>query len=182
MSGTLTNETYAEARIKTRDYRVEAYRHDTLQSSYERDEGLLVIPVMGAAGVAPAVVRVHAPIGFRKVNFEYAKDRVPPIFPAQADTDSGDTVLTSTLNFPTPALQTNGDLTFGVAGEYVFVQPLGGRSTEDKYPIDKHPYVSIIDAMHTLPHPTPYEVENEMWCWNSQDIDARLLGSYGILG
>ncbi len=175
------SSTFAEARPQYRDIRPEAYRAARQSSRYDRDEGLLVIPVMGPAGTAPWVVRVHAPYGVREVEFEYAKDRIPPLYPAQADTASGDVLLTSSLDFPTPTPRENGDLVFGVAGRYAFVQPDGGRGTEDTYPIDRMPYVSAIDAIVNYPPPTNDPERDYDWRWNSDSVDSRFLSSYGIL-
>jgi hypothetical protein len=174
--------TFAAARQKLRDIRADAYLASAGMSTYERDEGLLVIPVMGAVGTAPVVRRVHAPIGYRQSEFSYAKDRVPPLFPAMANTTTGDLILTSELGFPTPRPNTNGDLTFGVTGRYTFVQPSEPRGTESEFPIDKHPYVSALDILHTLPPPTGEPDKDMFWTWNSDAVDARLLCSYDILG
>jgi hypothetical protein len=137
---------------------------------------------MGPIGTRPVVVRVHASVGYRSVQFEYAKQLQPPLFPAPADTDSGDTILSSSLVFPVPRINESGDLTFGVSGEYVFVQPGGGRGTEDKFPIDKHPFVSPIDVIDKYPGPYGDPEVDVTWQWNLRSVDARLLGSYGILG
>jgi len=171
------------ARLSMRDGYAQAYRHSASESSYKRNEGLLVIPVMGPAGTAPVVARVHAPYGVREFSFEYAKDRIPPLFPAQATTDSGDTILASVIQFPTPRPNHNGDLTYGVSGTYSYVQPLGGRSTEDGFPIDKLPFVSAIDVLEAMPPPKGSDmIENMNWRWNVSDIPAPLMCSYTIVG
>lgn len=176
------SSTFAEARQKLRDSRADAYLTATGMSTWERDEGLLVVPVMGPVGTAPVVLRVHAPIGYRESEFSYAKDRVPPLFPAPANTTSGDIILTSELGFPVPRPNTNGDITFGVTGRYTFVQPAEPRGTESEFPIDKHPFISTLDILHTLPPPSGDAYKDMLWTWNSDSVDARLLCSYDILG
>lgn len=175
-------DTFAESRLKLRDLFGHAYRAATQKSQYRRDEGILVVPVMGPAGTAPAKFRVHAPVGYRTFEFEYAKDNTPPLYPAMADTDSGDTFLGAELGFPTPRINDGGWLTFGVEGRYTFVQPEGGRSTEDSFPIDRYPFVTSLDALHTLPPPVGDGLGLAGWTWNSQDIAASLTQSYDIVG
>jgi hypothetical protein len=174
-------DTFAEARLKLRDLFGHAYRTSVQHSRYRRDEGILVIPVMGPAGTAPAKFRVHAPIGYREFEFEYAKDNTPPLYPAQADTGTGDTFLGADIVFPTPRINDGGWLTFGVRGTYTYVQPEGGRSTEDSYPIDRYPFVTQLDALHTLPAPAGDGLQDAAWTWNSQDIAASLTQSYDIV-
>src|SRR4051812_40541949 len=93
--------TFEEARADLVDLQAHKYRAGSaLESSYERNRGLLVIPVMGPAGTAPVVARVHAPYGVRTVEFAYAKQDAPPLMPAAADTNSGDTILSEGHTFP----------------------------------------------------------------------------------
>lgn len=174
-------DTAAEARQKLRDFAAYQYQSAVLMDTFRQETGVLPIPVMGAAGTAPVLARVHASYGIREAEFSYAKDRVPPVVQAPADTDSGDTLLSAEYTFPTPRPNDNGGLTFGVKGRLVYVQPLGGRGTESEFPMSKHPYVSPIDAMHTLPPPSGDPEEDVEWQWNSGSFDMKLLGSYGII-
>jgi hypothetical protein len=122
------------------DLQMHRYRHGGAQSNYIRDEGLLVMPIMGPSNAAPKVLRVHAPYAIRESDFEYIKVGAPPVFPAQGDTQSGDTMLTSSLTFPAPTTDPGGYTTYGVRGSYIFVQPGSGRGPDSDYPIDLHPF------------------------------------------
>lgn len=174
--------TFQEYRAELVDTNAHLYRDARSQSAYVRDEGLLVIPVMGPAGTAPAVVRVHAPYGLRRSQFTSQKVGQPPLFPPQADTTSGDKILTSDLVFTTPVPMPDGKLLFGVSGEYVYVQPLGGRGPDSTYPIDRHPYPTLINRLTALPPPTGDSIDDMTWQWNCDFVDARILCSYDLFG
>jgi hypothetical protein len=172
-------DTFAEYRANLLD-NAERYRHSSGESAYEQDAGILVIPVMGPAGTAPVQVRVHAPVGYRTVRYKAAASKTPPLLPAPADTDGGDTLLTADITMPTPAPQEDGTLLFGAACEYTYVQPGGGRGTEDTFPLGKHPFLTLMDAIATLPPPRGGLQENVDWHWNTPDYDMRLLGTYDL--
>lgn len=175
-------DTFQEFRAELVDTNGHLYRDSRVQSAYIRDEGLLVIPVMGPAGTAPSVVRVHAPYGVRRSRFRAEKENQPPLFPPQADTDSGDVILHSEVAFPAPAPNPDGRLVFAVSGEYTFVQPLGGRGPDNTYPIDRHPFPTAVDRIGSLPPPGVDTLDDSTWWWNCEYIDARLLCSYNLLG
>jgi hypothetical protein len=177
----MAEETFAATRQKIRDQAAFAYQQAVNFDTYQRFKGVQPIPVMGPVGTPPVLARVHAPYGIRKAEFEYARDRVPPPVPAPADSDSGDTILSAEYVFPTPRVNANGSLTYGVKGELVFVQPLDGRGTESEFPMSLHPFVSPLDAVHTKPGPSGDGEDDLTWQWNSKSYDMRTLGSYGIL-
>jgi len=110
------------------DHQVRGYDLDVNASHYDRDEGLLAIPVMGPAGTPPKVVRVHAAIGYRRVNWAYNKRGAPPIMPSMSNTtDNNDIFLGGDLSLPVPAL--GGDqnqLDYVATGEYTYVQNVSG--------------------------------------------------------
>jgi hypothetical protein len=172
-------DTFEEYRAELLD-NAERYRHSSGGSEFTRDTGILPIPVMGPAGTAPVQVRVHAPVGYRTIRYRAASKRTPPLVPAPADTTGGDTLLTSSITFPTPAPQEDGSLMFGVQCEYTFVQPEGGRGTEDTFPMDKHPYLTLIDAIELLPPPGSGIRDEVEWHWNCAFYDMRLLGTYNL--
>lgn len=175
-------DTFAETRLNTYDLQSSKYIKSNLYSNYRRDEGLLAMAVMGPADTVPVVIRVHAPIAFRHVDFEYVREGAPPVYPAQADTESGDVILTSELEFPAPP-DSGSLLVFGCRGHYDFVQAETVRGTEATYPIDRHPYFSQIDMLgqvdrYTVPHDSQCGHGN----YNTDVMDGRFFGSYGILG
>lgn len=176
-------DTFAEARSDTYDLQSSQYRKSVVVSRYSRDEGLLTIPVMGPAGTAPVVSRVHAPIGYRHVDFDLARDGAPPVFPAQADTTSGDVILSSDLAFPAP-MGVGAMLVFACRGRYEFVQPGEPRGTESLYPFDRHPFPSMVDALGLVDRArAPFGTQGANTTYNTGDgVDARYLSSYGMLG
>lgn len=173
---------FRDYRAKLVDTNAHNYVGSEGGSAYTRDEGLLVIPVMGPAGTAPTVVRVHAPYGLRRSRFASSKQYAPPIFPAPADTETGDVILQSNIHFPLPEPSADGVTVFGVSGEYLFVQPGDGRSTEDTFPMDKHPYPTAVDRIDQLPPPSGDTVDDMTWHWNCSYYDVRILGGYDLLG
>lgn len=122
-----------------RDMQMHRYVKAGVESKYTRNEGLLVIPVMGPAGTPPALVRTHAPYGLRQSEFEAVKSGTPPLFPAPVDTGSGDVLLNATLLIPAPTGDQSGLPVFGIRGNYLFVQPLGGRTNGDNFKFDQLP-------------------------------------------
>lgn len=186
--------TYEEARLDLIDLQAHRYRKSHLESMYTRDRGLLVIPVMGPVGTAPVVARVHAPVATRRVEFEYIKQNAPPVFPAAADTTSGDTILDETIVFPAPSMNPENQLMFGVRGVYEFVQAGDGRGPEDQFPIDSHPFPTNVDMLgqidlgsvtgtSRLRTPANNFVEKHLESsFNSQVIDSRQLMGYNIIG
>jgi hypothetical protein len=74
---------------------------------------------------------------------------------------------------------------FGVRGEYTFVQPGTGRSTEDSIVFDSHPFPSGVDV---LGDQQP-QVSNNMSLedmlsavWLRQDAPSPMFQSYNMLG
>lgn len=182
-----TPDTFGEARANLYDLKSSKYRKSGLTSRYDRDEGLLAIPVMGPADSPPVIVRVHAPVGYRVVEFEYAREGAPPVFPAQADTDN-DTMLASELTLPAP-IERGSSLVFGCKGRYTFVQygneddGFGPRGTETLYPIDRHPFPSLVDLLGAVTRAaSPFGAQGAVGSYNCDTMDARYLSSYGILG
>lgn len=174
--------TFKQVRPDMVDFQVRNYLRSTCQSEFRREEGLLVIPVMGPEGTAPVTVRVHAPIGYRVSEFEYAKKRSPPVFPAQADTASGDKILTSDLVFPAPTADNVGILRYGVRGRYTFVQGTV-RGTESKYQYDGHPFLNGVDVLGQLPITVVRNIKDPLLnIWNAAFASAPSLCSYNLLG
>lgn len=184
-------DTFEGARLDLVDLQYHRYQGGSnLFSRYHRDRGLLVIPVMGPAGTPPVVVRVHAPVGYREVDFSYAKSGGPPLMPAAADTQSGDTILTEEHNFPAPTPDQDGRLLYGVAGHFTYVQPYGGRTPEDEFPIDAHPFPTQVDALGQV-ELSGVESLGELatvngrilhGVWNRQVVDSKVLSAYKIIG
>jgi hypothetical protein len=174
--------TFKETRAQVYDLNSTAYQRAQLASSYFRDEGLLVIPVMGPAGTMPSVIRVHAPYGTRTSDFDYVREGHPPLIPAQADTNSGDVILTSEISFPVPQ-ERGSKLIFGAKGSYTFVQATTLRGPDDPYEFDRYPFPSLVDALGQLnPNAQLGEGQGGYNAYNTSIIDTRYLSSYGILG
>ena len=110
------------------DIQSEMYESGQNSSSYNRDEGLLVLPVMGPVGTPPKRIRVHAPIGYRTVRWAYKKRATPPFIPSMADTPSGDIFLGGDVVMNTPDLGgSQNQLDFSAAGEYSYVQNVDNK-------------------------------------------------------
>jgi hypothetical protein len=110
------------------DPQAEAYDHFILNSKYERDEGLLVLP-LASAGTGTAadhkIITVHAPYGRRQVDFQTKKYGSPPLIPAHTTTPSGDIPLSSELVVAMPGPGSGqADYVFKAAGRYNYVQPV----------------------------------------------------------
>lgn len=167
----------------TLDFQYDNYRKSTLGSSYSRSEGLLVIPVMGPEGTAPVVVRVHASFGVRTVSFDYAKQASPPLFPAIQDSQSNDILLSADLMFPAPITDGQQQLVFGVRGSYEYVQPGGGRTQGDAFPIDAHPFATKIDMLGEMQTDITNPDVNFVWGqWNQDEVDTAVLTATRIIG
>jgi hypothetical protein len=176
-----TQQTFKAARPQVVDTDTARYLKSSMFSTYDRVEGKIAIPVMGPSGTAPVVVRVHAPIGFRDVEFEMIKEGMPPVFPAMADTASGDTILSGSVEIPKPFLLQNGGLRYGIKGNYSYVQPAGGRATEDVFQTGRNPYYSTLDFVELYPDAPSGVLEGQEWSWNQDGIDARTFGSYRMI-
>lgn len=186
--------TFEEARSDLLDLAVHRYRNGYgLRSQYMRDKGLQVIPVMGAEGTPPQVMRVHASYGVREVEWQYAKQAVPPLMPAAADTTSGDTLLSATHWFHAPVGDPSGNLVFSAAGHFTYVQPGGGRGPDDEFPIDSHPFPTAVDAIgeyssipkaHSLGETRDSQLLRAVLDgrYNKEVIDSRVLSAYKIIG
>jgi len=165
------------------DLQSDRYRKSTIASKYTRDEGLLVIPVMGPAGTAPTIVRVHAAYGTREVGFDYIKQGSPPLIPSLTDTNSGDILLRTELTIPAPIIDQQNNLVYQTVGGYTFVQPLGGRTQNSVFPIDAHPFATKIDTLGEmepyLSDPTLRKVDGQ---WSQQGIDTSILTANKIIG
>ena len=165
------------------DLQTARYRKSSIASRYTRDEGILVIPVMGPAGTAPVMVRTHAPYGVREVEFDYIKQGSPPLMPSLTDTNSGDILLKTSVTVPAPATDQQNNLLYQTVGGYTFVQPLGGRSQNDVFPIDAHPFITKVDTLGEMdPYigdPTLRKVDGQ---WSQQGLDTAILTANKLIG
>lgn len=175
-------DTFQEYRAKLLDRDAHRYMHSSGESKFVRDEGLLVLPVMGPSGTAPRVMRVHAPFGVRSSVYDGAATGRPPLLPAPGDTGDGDTLMTSSYTFPIPRPNEDGSAIFGVRAEHTYVQPDGGRGAEDTFPMDKHPFPTILDMIEELPPPTGNAADDVDWHWNVAGYPMTLLGTYNLFG
>jgi len=156
-----------------------AFRESTLVSKYDRSLGKLTIPVMGPAGTAPVVCRVHAPFGMRFVDFAYTKTGTPPVIPSPTDTPTGDTILSSTMAITVGRLTADDQnrMLYDIKGSYVYVQPNGGRSETSQFPLDKHPFYTPLDEFIT---PDPAEEGEDMVRYVRDTSTLRSAASEGI--
>jgi len=121
------------------DSQIESYRKATNESKYSRDEGLLVLPVMGPAGTPPTVLRMHGGVGFRKVRWEAEKLGAPPLIPAFTST-SNDTIMFSDLYLSTPKVSgSQVQYLYEAHGEYTFVQNVT-RGVDSNFQTGNMPY------------------------------------------
>lgn len=133
------------------DLQMGQYRESTLTSQYKHHRGILLCPVMGPAGTAPGKIRTHAGYGVREVDFAYTKEGTPPMIPAPVNTTSGDVIVgeTLTIDVARPAPNDASRMLYSIQGQYLFVQPNGGRGATDTFPLDKHPFYTPLDEMIT---------------------------------
>lgn len=177
----LSNLTNKEIRPDYVDLHKERYLQSEGASQFIRDEGLFVMPVIGPEGSAPVVIRTHAPIGYRRGTYKAVKSKGPPLFPAQADTLSGDIILNSSISFPTPQEGLNMDLVYGVDCDYWYCQALP-RGTEDSFPINSHAFASLVDALGVIPL-NALTKNNQIVpdnTWNSPLVDSKEMQAYKI--
>jgi hypothetical protein len=110
---------------------------------YERDEGILVLPIAGPPGTPAAIIQVHAPYGIRRVKWEAAKRGVPPPIPTPKDTPSGDKILSSSIVVHQPRPEVSqSKLGFAMEGEYVYVQGTLAASGKPRGRIKPRRFVS----------------------------------------
>ncbi len=187
-----TPTVFHEAKPLIVDKQRDNYRHASIKSSYTSDDGILVIPVMGPVGTPPVMARVHAPIGYRTTEYHASKQGSPPVYPAQYDTPSGDIMLSSSVEIPGPVEDSQGKLVFGVRTVYNFVQGLeyledgtlyrsGPRKTEDWFPLDKLPFLSMTDTLGAVDRQASGENQGGYNTWNAPLVDSRVLGSYRMI-
>lgn len=153
------------------------YRDDC-KSEYMLEEGLEVIPVMGARDTPPVIVRLHAAYTTRRAVFNYSRAKVPPLVPPPGDTQSGHKYLGGTLVVAAPTQDTGGNLTYRAGGEYFFVLPADLREN-GKIRFDAHGYRSKVDFLGHFNLGTNPKKDDT---WNSAAFDLNILGSARILG
>jgi hypothetical protein len=98
------------------------YQDFHINTAYDYDPGILVLPVAKADGTPGVeVVRLHGGFGTRRVNFGGRKTGSPLVLPAAADTDK-DLLISATVVTPLPSPNPqNGQYTWTAEGEYIFV-------------------------------------------------------------
>lgn len=181
---------FDQARLPSTDPQSSLYGKSTCISEYSRMEGLLAIPVLGPATTGPVIVRVHAPYGFREVNFEYAKEGSPPLMPAPADIKTGysseqetnDYIASSLIELPAPVVSGSGKLIFGARGTYLYIQNGEPRGTESNFGIDGHPFPTPVDFLGQIdPNYAPVGTQGSPGTWNIPTFDMKIFGTYNIL-
>src|SRR5688572_17523723 len=124
-------------------------------SSYQRDEGLLMLPIAGEPDEGDPlvdVVRVHSPIGMRVVSWDEKKRGNPPLCPDPNYTGgTGNDVLFNTgINVRMPGPQAEAAwFNWHVCGEYAYVQ-LQARTRDDGYPTGNYPFTLPTQDPETL--------------------------------
>lgn len=110
------------------------YRRYNLESRFDRDEGLLVLPLAVAGTGNPTdrkVIRVHAPVAYRVVDWDILKDGSPPLIPAHITTPSGDEPLASSITAVMPVGDSQTSFAYLMRGRYTYVQPSPRGSDND---------------------------------------------------
>ena len=120
------------------------YREVDHWSKYKRDEGLLMLPVAGPAGVGEdpvEIVRVHAPVGYRTVDWKIHKRGNPPVCPNPNYSGTGNDVLCETaVDVNMPGLTVEGALyDWNVKGSYTYIQRTA-RQASDGFPTGNYPF------------------------------------------
>lgn len=104
------------------------YRDYAVNNSVDYESGLIVLPLASAKPGDHIVVRLHAPMGVRKVAWRGTKEGTPPVCPKAKDlTDASgnvtDTLLASSVDVPLPVVAQNGrGYTWRASGSMTFVQ------------------------------------------------------------
>jgi hypothetical protein len=144
------------------DYQSDKYHEYDAVSKFERDEGLIVIPLAKLPSDPPPhyrVVRIHAPVGLRTVEVAATKVGTPPVMPGYGPTRSGDTMLSAEIEQKMPMdASGNGSRGYRTAGVYRYVQSLrnsGGyvdyrarNTATDAFPSIKPPFFrTAVDAL-----------------------------------
>lgn len=166
----------------SRSVEPEGFYKDECTSSYELHEGILVLPVMGAAGTPPISARVHAAYTTRHSAFEYVRAKTPSVIPAPGDTLSGHKYLGGAIRVAAPKQDGQGSLIFASKGHYDYVLPVDIRSSGLIY-FDSHGYNSNIEFLGIVPlNQTRDSAGNFVNdTWNSPYFDLNVLASAKIL-
>jgi len=155
---------------------------DGCTSDYILHEGLRVIPVMGPEDTPPVIVRIHAPYTERKLNYQYARNKTPPLIPTPGDTQTGYTYLGGDIRLTSPTQDASGYLVYSASGSYNFVAPKDVRLV-GQMPFDGHGYLSLVDFLgnwNINPRRlSPGETDD---VWQKPFYDLNLLASARILG
>ncbi len=113
-------------------------------SSYETDEGLLVLPLAEASSGGSPVefVRVHQPIRRRVYEFAAAKSKTPPLIAAPQE-NSKEYLITSQMTFPMPSIQADrSTLLWRASGQMVFYEK-GSWTIASGYRIGNYPVQDV---------------------------------------
>ena len=156
----------------------EGIYRDDCTSEYEQDEGLEVIPVLGARDTPPVIVRLSSAYTIRRSKFNYSRSRVPPLVPPLGDTLSGHKYLGGTLAVATPVQDAYGNLTYRAGGMYTFVLPVDIREN-GQIRFDAHGHRTKVDFLGHFNLGDNPAKDNT---WNSPWFDLNILGSARILG
>lgn len=145
MAGNLVNNSSSVTGNAVPPDTAQRYLDYKIDTKYDRDEGLLVMPVAGPAGSAPKVIRVHQPIGYATRMFTASKNGAPPIVPAPINTSSGDIILTSEYEVFLPQASPNQNTwIFRADGVYTYVQGSirgsGGLVASNNYESGDYPF------------------------------------------
>jgi len=139
-----------------KDQQSSQYINYSNDNSYSYNAGMLVLPVAGPDGSAPRIIKTHASIGMRKMEFSTSKSGAPPWVPAIAtNTQSGDIFLGGTINAPLPEISSNqSEMIYAMHGSYMFVQPGAPRGVNDVFDTSEYPFqlplISFMSAFDTL--------------------------------
>ncbi len=129
------------------DYKIAFYKDYEFVSNFQREEGLLVVPLCVEPGDGfPSVelVRVHAPWGQRVVEWKSGKEETPPVVPHPVNPQNANDVLLGTeVGVTLPSISTNQlAYNWALGGVYRYVQTTPRSPGTDNLPTGKFPFTT----------------------------------------
>lgn len=110
----------------------------TCQVSYEEITGLYGSPVAGPIGTPADVVRLHAPMMLKHLDFTARRIGAKPLMPSTNTGNANDCLLRKVVSACFPGGMVSGEQVWTVTGRYTFLMRLPAAST-DVLPIGSAP-------------------------------------------
>ncbi len=126
------------------------YTHYSCVTSYQRNEGLLQVPVAGPPDTPAVLLRTSAPYSAKVVSWTAVREGGPPRIPDPTRFDPNAPLIDSQIGVATPMLMVNGtDQRWCLAGVYYYAY-LSPRKANDPLPSGKMPVDTVAASANTL--------------------------------